>query len=419
MDPLEGRHHIILTLTVISLLIAILIVIFFSAAPDSGNTYNDSGNAKYEGDINISDQNGTEQWIIRVMWFDDSNMTYTFEDYKALQKPEPDKYIIDHAPPLPGAKPAMIRYLSWDGTFERTIETQYLVDQDTVTSILNRYSLKASYIPPAPIQKPETPIPLPTGTASPGSIIPELGAVCRNADGTYTATFGYFSRNEQIVEVPIGLDNYYFPGEKDRGQPVYYKPGSHHEAFSITYPDNVTNQVWTIMGRQVSAGTVPEVTTNITVDPLSGYAPLEIRLNRKITGDTADNPLTGSWNFGDGTVNGDAQFITHRYEKPGIYNIRHSVNNTCNEISDEKTIRVYKASFAWNPDPSDPDTIRFFDTSQGEPQNWFWDFSDGNTSLEKNPSHTFSHSGPYNIGLKVSGKNGKGNVAETIVLAEN
>ena len=45
--------------------------------------------------------------------------------------------------------------------------------------------------------------------------------------------------------------------------------------------------------------------------------------------------------------------------------------------------------------------VTFFDLSEGNATSWNWDFGDGNTSLEKNPTHIYSKTGDFNVTLTV------------------
>lgn len=49
-----------------------------------------------------------------------------------------------------------------------------------------------------------------------------------------------------------------------------------------------------------------------------------------------------------------------------------------------------------------PAEIRFADQSTGNPQQWFWDFGDGDTSFQQNPRHTYSQPGTYTVKLRAS-----------------
>jgi PGF-pre-PGF domain-containing protein len=65
------------------------------------------------------------------------------------------------------------------------------------------------------------------------------------------------------------------------------------------------------------------------------------------------------------------------------------------------------ADFMSNVDPEDsPLSVSFTDISTGSPNTWYWDFGDGITSGEQNPTHTFSFAGNYTICLTVSNADG-------------
>ncbi len=49
-----------------------------------------------------------------------------------------------------------------------------------------------------------------------------------------------------------------------------------------------------------------------------------------------------------------------------------------------------------------PLTVDFTDTSTSTPISWLWDFGDGNTSTEQNPSHTYTSAGIYNVTLQAT-----------------
>ena len=52
-------------------------------------------------------------------------------------------------------------------------------------------------------------------------------------------------------------------------------------------------------------------------------------------------------------------------------------------------------------------TVEFTDESTGEPNEWNWDFGDGETSDQQNPTHIYSAAGSYTVTLTVSNDNGK------------
>jgi len=57
---------------------------------------------------------------------------------------------------------------------------------------------------------------------------------------------------------------------------------------------------------------------------------------------------------------------------------------------------------------SAPLTVDFTDLSSGPPTSWLWDFGDGATSTERNPSHTFGATGLYTVRLTATNSMGPG-----------
>ena len=49
-----------------------------------------------------------------------------------------------------------------------------------------------------------------------------------------------------------------------------------------------------------------------------------------------------------------------------------------------------------------PLDVNFVDRSTGNVSSWSWDFGDGSTSSDQNPSHTYNDSGRYTVSLTVS-----------------
>ena len=74
----------------------------------------------------------------------------------------------------------------------------------------------------------------------------------RNPDGGYTLHFGYLNRNyREQPGIPVGPDNYFSPGDPDRGQPAYFYPRTHRFQFSVQAPADMGTAfedglVWTV-----------------------------------------------------------------------------------------------------------------------------------------------------------------------------
>jgi len=61
-----------------------------------------------------------------------------------------------------------------------------------------------------------------------------------------------------------------------------------------------------------------------------------------------------------------------------------------------------------------PLIVDFTDTSTGIPTSWLWDFGDGETSIEQNPSHTYLEAGHYTVSLIVANSSS----TDTLIVEE-
>ena len=87
-----------------------------------------------------------------------------------------------------------------------------------------------------------------TVTVAP-AVVPLLNCVMKNANGTYTAQFGYDNTTGAAVTIPVGANNYFTPGAQNRGQVTTFQPGRVNNAFSVTFAANGSNLgIWILNG---------------------------------------------------------------------------------------------------------------------------------------------------------------------------
>jgi hypothetical protein len=70
-----------------------------------------------------------------------------------------------------------------------------------------------------------------------------------NEDGSFNFIFGYHNENwGEELQIPIGENNFFAPGEVDRNQPTYFLPRRNRFTFKVTVPADWGDQalVWTI-----------------------------------------------------------------------------------------------------------------------------------------------------------------------------
>lgn len=118
-------------------------------------------------------------------------------------------------------------------------------------------------------------------------------------------------------------------------------------------------------------------------------------------------PNIFTWNFGDNSplvTQSQNPPITHAYAAPGTYNVTLTINDStyCNSPDDTlKTIRLSPnlvASFSTPPAGCAPYNAVFINNSLGG-LNFTWDFGDGTTSTEDNPTHLYTQVGTYKVTL--------------------
>ena len=63
-----------------------------------------------------------------------------------------------------------------------------------------------------------------------------------------------------------------------------------------------------------------------------------------------------------------------------------------------------------------PLRVQFSDESTGEITSWLWDFGDGATAIEQNPTHSYMYAGRYTVILTVTGPGGANTASTTITI---
>jgi PKD repeat protein len=150
-------------------------------------------------------------------------------------------------------------------------------------------------------------------------------------------------------------------------------------------------------------------TAQFSADVRSGYAPLTVHFTNQSTG-TA--PLTYAWDFGDGESASELASPAFTYETPGTFTVTLTATNVAGSDAEVKNgyITVIEvptpptASFTSNRrSGSVPLTVRFTDTSTGStPMTYAWNFGDGGTSSDQNPTHTYTAIGSYTVTLRAT-----------------
>lgn len=118
-------------------------------------------------------------------------------------------------------------------------------------------------------------LPLTTPKSSGQNVSPAYEGWYRNPDGTFTLSFGYYNRNAaEVVEIPIGKDNFVSPGAQNQGQPSAFHPRRHWGVFGVVVPANFGKKevTWTLTFRDATYAIPGTLHPNWQIDALEGEA---------------------------------------------------------------------------------------------------------------------------------------------------
>ncbi|MBI4647087.1 MAG: PKD domain-containing protein [Bacteroidia bacterium] len=140
----------------------------------------------------------------------------------------------------------------------------------------------------------------------------------------------------------------------------------------------------------------------IFADPDTGCAPLTVHFK-----DISDSGgVHRFWYFGNGDTS-TFKNVNYTFNNPGNYTVTLVSFDALWQLSDTTTVTIVVGEspnpyFYAYPDPACLGTpIDFYNWSDDQ-SNAFWDFGDGNTSSEINPSHTYASEGSYPVSLTVT-----------------
>ena len=177
---------------------------------------------------------------------------------------------------------------------------------------------------------------------------------------------------------------------------TYSIPGIYTVSLIIATASGCTDTA--AMPEAVEAGAKPHSSFTVTPSDVCAFQPVQFTDNS--TGDV-DQWL---WQFGDGGTSAE-QNPSYQYQDTGYFSVTLIVwSNTCPDtirLNNVVHIKPPIAAFGVNRDCSDKFKIDFINHSIGATA-WSWDFGDGTTSAQENPSHVYTSTGNYEVTLTVT-----------------
>lgn len=164
----------------------------------------------------------------------------------------------------------------------------------------------------------------------------------------------------------------------------------------------------------------PAPNSNFTGDSLNGCVPLHVHF-------TSDPAVTiSAWDFGDNTTANGVGGVDHTFSTAGTYSV--TLTNTSNGCSTSTTQTNYIIVYP-NPDAlfnaspqvlSQTETNAQFNNHSVNGSSYSWNFGDGNTSTDENPSHHYPQvPGNYTVTLTVTSSDGCVDIASIILTIKD
>jgi len=270
-----------------------------------------------------------------------------------------------------------------------------------------------------------------------------------NNAGTYTVTLqvsnGDYTRTVSktiTVLAPITVGFSYSPANPVVGQDVQFSNASTGSitSYSWNFGDGSSSTLKDPVHKYSSAGNFSvtltatnakgsksksqTITINQSLSPSFSYSPASPYAGQTVqfTASSSGNPTSWSWDFGDGSTS-SLQNPTHAYSSAGTYTVTLTASNNLETKTASKTINVkavIQADFTYSPaNPTAGTQIQFTDKSTGNITSWSWQFGDGGTSSQKNPTKTYSTAGSYNVKLTVSDGTTSNSMTQTVTVVES
>lgn len=194
---------------------------------------------------------------------------------------------------------------------------------------------------------------------------------------------------------------------------------------AFTFDENVSFSIELVSGNQFGCADTIQRSIDIRdqgvadfiLDPGEGCDPLPVTFTNYSNGNQF------LWDFGDGGTSTE-QLPTHTYLQPGTYNVRliSSFDGICGDtLQIDGQVNVMASPFAdfdWVPvtvNGQTSRTINFVNQSE-DAVSYFWDFGDGTTTGDENPSHTYENSQAWQVLLEAT--NSLGCTDDTLLTVE-
>lgn len=173
-------------------------------------------------------------------------------------------------------------------------------------------------------------------------------------------------------------------------------------SFTGSVVDQATGDPTTVVARRVEMTSPPSAAFSFQPSPVAAGATVQFQDRSTCF------PHRWTWEFDGGLATSHEPRPRFAFTTPGVHTVRLTAGNRVgNSLAVTESIHVddaLQARFVFQPSPTAVGVpVKFEDRSDGPVSTWYWEFGDGSTSRDRNPSHAFSSEGVYPVSLTVSG----------------
>lgn len=157
----------------------------------------------------------------------------------------------------------------------------------------------------------------------------------------------------------------------------------------------------------------PAPVANFTYSGAGGPAPATVQFTN-----TSTNATSYSWDFGDSGTSTEIN-PSHTYTSGGVYTVALTATGAGGTNVITKTLNIQNpagpiANFNINNGGCQAPCVVSFTDASTNATSWNWDFGNGQTSTQQNPSSTYNSGGNYSVQLTVSGPTGSNSTSKSV-----
>jgi PKD repeat protein len=193
--------------------------------------------------------------------------------------------------------------------------------------------------------------------------------------------------------------------------------GTYNVILTVTGPGGTSSVTRKIT---VEDPVIPAPKAAFQTDRNSGDAPLTVQFINQSTGQITNY----IWDFGDTETSVDMN-PAHTYANPGNFTVTLTTIGPGGQTKAQAQITVTRKPdapvAAFTPSATSgtaPFQVTFANQSTGQITTYLWEFGDGQTSADQNPSHTYAQPGTYTVTLTVTGPGGTSNAKAALTATQ-